>query len=244
MHPDVATALRLQDLDLKIAALKREIESLPRQIAEIEKQLDGHRKQLELDRAALSANQREHRKLDGDIQLQQQKIGKLADQMTSAKTNEQFRAFQHEITFVETEIRKIEDRTLDLMAESEKLEGNVKTAEVSLKEETVQVNAQKTAAQQATHKDKAELAQASSERDALVAKLPQNLRKLYDHLRVKHKNGIFVAEVVNGICSACNLSLRPQVYQDLRQGDEVLTCDNCRRLLYVAIPTQIENELV
>ena len=244
MHPDVATAFRLQDLDLKIAALKREIETFPRQIAEIEKQLDSHRKKLELDRAALSANQREHRKLEGDVQIQQQKIGKLRDQMSLAKTNDQYRAFQHEITFVETEIRKCEDRMLDLMAGSEALETNVKKAEVALKEETALVNAQKSTAKSATVKDKAELAVAAAEREAAVTKLPPGLRKVYEHLRLKHKNGIVVAEALGGMCSACNLSLRPQVFQDLRQGDEVLACDNCRRLLYVNVPVQTENELV
>ena len=47
--------------------------------------------------------------------------------MLQAKTNEQYRAFQNEIGYCETEIRKSEDRILDLMGEAEPLEKNAKT---------------------------------------------------------------------------------------------------------------------
>jgi len=46
----------------------------------------------------------------------EQKISKLKGQMVEAKTNEQYRAFQSEIDFCQAEIRKLEDRILDLMA--------------------------------------------------------------------------------------------------------------------------------
>ena len=132
MHTDVAIVVRLQEIDLRIAELRREIATLPRQIAEIEKALVSHMKRLELDKAALAANQRERKRLDGEVATHQQKISKLRDQMLQAKTNEQYRAFQHEIEFCEQAIRKCEDHTLDLMGEAETLEINVKAAEVSL----------------------------------------------------------------------------------------------------------------
>src|ERR1700750_185743 len=110
MLPDIASAVRLQELDGRLTELTKEIASLPKHIAEIEKKLDSHTRKLEADRAALTANQKDRKKLEGDIQVQEQKISKLRDQTLTAKTNEQFKAFQHEISFCETEIRKYEDR--------------------------------------------------------------------------------------------------------------------------------------
>ena len=63
--------------------------------------------------------------------------------MLQAKTNEQYRAFQNEIEFCEKEIRKFEDRILDLMAESEAVESNIRAAEASLKTEKEQVEREK-----------------------------------------------------------------------------------------------------
>src|SRR5208282_6546853 len=98
---------------------------------------------LEADKAALAANQKERKKMEDDIQMNEQKISKLRDQMLGAKTNEQYKAFQHEIEYVEKEIRKAEDRILELMSESEPLDANVKKAEVALKEEKVVVEEEK-----------------------------------------------------------------------------------------------------
>src|SRR5690348_8682456 len=143
MLPDLKLVIRLQEIDNRLADLAREITALPKHIAEIEKKLVAHERKLEADRAALSANQKERKRCEGDIQTQEQKISKLKDQMLLAKTNEQYRAFQNEIEFCQAEIRKLEDRILELMAESEPLDKNVRLAEAALKAEKAQVEAEK-----------------------------------------------------------------------------------------------------
>src|ERR1700731_4032107 len=115
MLPDLKLAVRLQDLDNRVAEVVREISALPKHVAEIEKKLEAHERKLEADRAAVAANQKDRKRLEGEIQIQQQKISKLKDQVLEAKTNDQYRAFQHEIEYCETEIRHSEDRILDLM---------------------------------------------------------------------------------------------------------------------------------
>ena len=88
MLPDIKLAVRLQDIDNRVAEVTREVSSLPKHIAEIERKLESHERKLEADRAALTANLKDRKRLEGDIQVQQQKISKLKDQMLEAKTNE------------------------------------------------------------------------------------------------------------------------------------------------------------
>jgi predicted nucleic acid-binding Zn-ribbon protein len=153
MLPDLKLVIRLQDIDHRLADLSKEIASLPVHIADIEKKLVSHERKLDADRAALAANQKERKKCEGDIQVQEQKISKLKDQMTGAKTNDQYRAFQHEIDFCQNEIRKAEDRILELMGESEPLDKNVKAAESALKAEKAQVEGEKSQARERTAAD-------------------------------------------------------------------------------------------
>src|SRR5579872_7607528 len=152
MTGEMEQVTRLQSVDLRIADLEREIATLPKHIAQIEKALDSHLRRLEADRAALVANQKERKRLEDDIKTQEQKVSKLRDQMLGAKTNEQYRAFQNEIEFCEKEVRKFEDRILDLMGESEPLEKNVYAAETALTGEKQQVDAEKARAREATAK--------------------------------------------------------------------------------------------
>src|ERR1700683_804843 len=148
MLSDLKLVIRLQEIDNRLADLAREIATLPKHIAVIEKKLVSHERKLEADRAALSANQKERKKCEGDIQAQDQKISKLKDQMLQAKTNDQCRALQSEIDCCQNEIRKAEDRILELMNESEPLDKNVKAAEAALKTEKAQVDGEKAEARE------------------------------------------------------------------------------------------------
>src|SRR5579864_8186265 len=181
MLPDIKLAVRLQDIDIRVAEVTREISSLPKHIAEIEKKLETHERKLEADRAALSANQKDRKKMEGEIQVQEQKISKLRDQMLEAKTNEQYRAFQNEIEFCEKGIRRAEDHILDLMGESEPLDRNVKAAESALKQEKAQVESEKQQARARTAEDEQAVALLSQERAGIVAELSPSLYRRYEN---------------------------------------------------------------
>ena len=90
MHPDTRLVSQLQAIDLRMAELEKEVAALPKHIAVIEKTLESHQRRLEADRAALTANQKDRKKFEGDVQMNEQKISKLRDQMLGAKTNEQY----------------------------------------------------------------------------------------------------------------------------------------------------------
>ena len=230
MLQDLALALRLQALDRKIAGLENEIATLPKHVAEIEKRLEAHTRRLEADRAALSANQRDRKKLEGDIQVHQQKISKLRDQILQAKTNEQYRAFQNEIGYIENEIRKTEDRILDFMEQSEPLEKNVKTAEVNLKKEQQDVEREKARARERTAADQKELGERRAERSSIVEQMDAKLYAHYERIRKKTKNTA-IADATEGRCDACQIALRPQFFQDLRKGEQIMFCESCGRIL-------------
>jgi predicted nucleic acid-binding Zn-ribbon protein len=240
MLPDIKLAVRLQDIDNRVAEVTREVSSLPKHIAEIERKLESHERKLEADRAALTANQKDRKRLEGDIQVQQQKISKLRDQMLEAKTNEQYRAFQHEIEFCENEIRRAEDRILELMGESEPLERNVKSAEGALKQEKAQVEGEKQQARERTAGDQQELNQLQTERKSIATQISPAVLSAYERVR-KLRHGIAIAEAVDGRCSQCHMSLRLQFFQDLKRGEQVMHCESCSRILYYNPPETFEH---
>jgi predicted nucleic acid-binding Zn-ribbon protein len=242
MTADIELVTRLQDLDQKIGELQREIAALPKHVAQIEKALDSHLRRLEADKAALTANSKDRKRLEEDIKVQEQKISKLKDQTLLAKTNEQYRAFQHEIDYCQNEIRKAEDRILDLMGQSEPLDANAKKAEVALKQETQQVEGEKNKARERTAVDQKQLDELQSERHAIVAKAKPQVYSAYERIRKKWR-GSAVAEAVDGRCSACQIALRPQFSQDLRKGEQLMFCESCGRILYYQPPVSFEEDL-
>jgi len=81
------------------------------------------------------------------------------------------------------------------------------------------------------------LATARKEREELFANLPKQMSGLYARIRARIRDGVAVAEARNRSCTACFMSLRPQVMAEIRRGEEVITCDNCGRILYY-VPTE------
>jgi hypothetical protein len=240
MLPDLKLVIRLQEIDHRLAELTREISALPKHIAEIEKKLTSHQRKLEADRAALAANQKERKACDTAIQTQEQKISKLKDQMLGAKTNEVYRAFQNEIEFCQKEIRRLEDRILEMMGESEPLEKNVRAAELALKEEKAQVEAEKAVARERTAVDQKAAAELQAERASIAKEIPPATYQQYERVR-KGRRGIAVAEVVDGRCTACYILLRPQYFQDVKRTESILFCESCQRILYYNPPQAFDD---
>lgn len=242
MTPELQAVLKIQSLDTRAASLQKEIESLPLQIAGIEKKLDAHTRKLEVDRNILANNQKERKNLEDDIKVQQQKMAKLRDQMQQAKTNEQFKAFQHEISYCEGEIAKAEDRILERMSEGEPLEKNVKAAEIALKEEKAKVDLEKERAQKRTTEDQQLLQKAVEDRKALTAGVAPEVLAHYERIRKRWK-GVAIADATSGRCAACQMKLRPQYFQELRRGDKLFFCESCGRIVYYNPPVNLEHEI-
>jgi predicted nucleic acid-binding Zn-ribbon protein len=242
MTPDLQAVLKLQTLDSRAAALQKEIESLPKQVAEIEKKLEAHTRKLDVDHNVLAANLKERKSKEDDIKVQEQKMSKLRDQMLQVKTNDQYRAFQNEIAYCETEIRKAEDRILELMGEAEPLEKNVKAAEIALKEEKAKVDSEKDRARKRTAEDQEFLGQAVEERKSIAASLPPQVLAHYERIR-KRWHGIVIADATDGRCSACQMKLRPQYFQELRKSDKLYFCESCGRIVYYNPPVNLEHEM-
>lgn len=242
MKPEIEAVVRLQSLDDRAAALQKEIAALPKHVTEIERKLDAHIRQLESEKAVLAGNGKRRRDLEDEIKTHEAKISKLKHQMLEAKTNEQYRAFQNEIGWCETEIRKAEDRILDLMGEAEPLEKNVKAAETALASEKQTVEREKEHARQQTASDEQALQQVKAEREALTASIDTKILGIYERAR-KRWHGTGIADATDGRCAACYMALRPQYFQDLRRGDKVMTCESCSRILYYNPPVSLEHEM-
>lgn len=239
MSPDISLLIKIQALDDTIAEFSAEIDSLPKHIAEIEKKLHTRESKLKADKEALAANQKKNRDLDGEIADHNAKISKLKGQMLQAKTNEQYKAFQHEIDFNEGSIRSAEDQQLALMEVAENLSANVSSAEAALKVEQASVEAERTKAEKRVAELRALRDKDLAERQALVVQLSKDVLRNYENMKSRGRRRV-VAEIDAGNCGACHLTVRLQVVQELAITDELHRCDTCGAYLYVFPVTAVD----
>jgi len=231
MLPDIENLLRLQEADKEIRRLQDEIAELPKRVAAIERKLAGTKTQLEKAQSAVKADEAARRKHEISIADLRGKISKYRDQSLDVKTNDQYKALLHEIQFAEKEITSTEDKILELMVDADTRASEVKSAQAELKAETAEIEKEKEQARQRTAEDEKLLAEWRGKRDQLRSGIDADLLRHYD--RVSKFRGSGLSEVRDHKCIACQVMLRPQIYNDVRSGQRTVFCDSCQRILYM-----------
>src|SRR5438874_2276908 len=135
MNSNLKQLIRLQTIDSSIQELRTRIDRFPGLSKALDEKLKSAQTGLQAAKDKIKNNQGNRKKLETDITTIEGKISKYRDQMMSVKTNDEYRALQHEIEHAQNAIRKIEDDILTLMVEGETGQVDIKTAEARLKED-------------------------------------------------------------------------------------------------------------
>lgn len=237
MDPQIQRLVHLQTLDTRLAELRNRLQAIPAQIAAAEARVSTARQQIASAKEALTASLKDRKKYEMDVDSWKEKARKYRDQSFEVKTNEAYKALQHEIQHAETQVAQAEDRLLERMVAGEEYERQVKTAErsVIVVESEAQAERQKIQAEQAALQQ--ELQAKESGRREIAAEVPEDLLTTYEKIAAR-RHGIGLAEVRDESCRLCGMRIPPHIFQELRRSDsqEIYNCESCGRILYYVEP--------
>jgi predicted nucleic acid-binding Zn-ribbon protein len=225
-------------VDVRLNEVRAQLAKFPKKLADADARAASAKAELEQSKAAQLASFKDRKKYELDVEGWKDRARKYRDQTSQVKTNEAYKALQHEVQMAEDEIAKAEDRLLEQMVAGEEYDRRIKKAEAALKDVEAEVRVQRATIEENKAAAEKSLAEFTAERAAVVAEIPENLLDHYERIARKH-NGVALAEVRDEKCGACGMRVRPHVFQEMRRlgSDEMFHCETCTRILYYIEPT-------
>lgn len=233
MKSELSKLVELQKTDTRIRQLKENIETADTRRAGLEQEFEQHASSIrEIQDRKTDA---QHKKSEIEIKIAETKtsLERANRNLATAQDTKQYEAAMREIDALNKQISGYETEIL------EQLEGIDETDKV-LEERADEIKNlrsdwEKTQKQFDAQlaKDKAEYAKLSGERQAVFSEVSPKLVAVYDRLINRSRDGVAVAEVKDGACSSCFMTLRKQMLVELKTTNEIFTCESCTRILYI-----------
>jgi predicted nucleic acid-binding Zn-ribbon protein len=224
----------LQNLDTSIRKLQADLEAIPQRRAEIEAEFDQRAFEIRSLENQRDEARHARTRLETEVGEQRTRVERAERNLMSSKKQDEYTAAIREADAARKQITALETQILEQMEGSDKAEALL----TERADEIASLNSDREKRlgefdEETRHQAEA-LANSRAERERLVAALPKAMGALYVRISARIRDGVAVAEARNGACMACFMALRPQTMAEVRRGDEVITCDNCNRILYYA----------
>jgi len=228
---DLERLVELQRLDSEIAEVEAAAAVIPGVIRRIEEQLMKAKAALDALTAETDRMTKLRRQQERELEEVTDQLKKRQSRLFEIKTNQEYSAVLKEIEGLKHKVSVLEEAILVLLDQ----------IEVELKaraEEEQRVRSSEAEALRDTKRKETELRQLQvrlSELQGARKGRSKNVESslLQQYLRLlKSRAGLAVAPARDGSCEGCHVALTPQLYNEVRRNEEILTCERCSRILY------------
>ena len=234
MNPDLEKLVRLHHVESDLKRVESELAAIPRLRQEIEDRLARDRSHLDAAKAALDGSQKARKQNEASVQDLETKRSKYKGQLMEVKTNKEYTAVLHEIEGVERDIKAREDVILEEMEKSEALAQDVKREEADFKAVEADAKREKADLEARGEALQGEGQRLAKERDLVAASVPEESLALYR--RVAKQRGSGMAEALDGMCQACHVRMRVQIWVEGRRNEPIFQCESCSRIFFYEPP--------
>ena len=232
MKAELQQLIALQNLDTTIRKLEKDHEAIPQRRAEIEGEFDQRAFEIRALESRRDEAKHTRARLENEVVDQRGRAERAERNLMSSKKQDEYTAAIREADAARKQISALETQILEQLEILEQAEAalNERAAEIATLNSDREARLKAFDEETGTIGDR--LATARKEREEVFANLPKPMSSLYSRIKARIRDGVAVAEARNRSCTACFMSLRPQVMAEIRRGEDVITCDNCGRILF------------
>ena len=240
MKAELQKLIALQNLDTTIRKLEKDQQATPERRAEIEREFDQRAFEIRALENRRDEAKHTRARLENEVVEQKGRAERAERNLMSSKKPDEYTAAIREADAARKQISGLETQILEQLEQLEQAEAALKERAAEIASMNSDREAKLKAFDEETGTIGDRLVAARKEREEVFASLPKQLSALYSRIGARIRDGVAVAEARNRSCSACFMSLRPQIMAEVRRGEDIITCDNCGRILFVAPPEPVK----
>lgn len=232
MKATISKLVELQRVDNRVVELKKKRDDLDGGLAVSKKAVEAAKAALDLaHKASQEAKAHVHRK-EMDVTEREEQIRQLNGKLGGATSNKEYQGILLKIGELKAENGKTETDILMAMDEVEakdklhdEAKAKMRDAEAGLRDAETKLAGEKAALE-------GEAGAAAAERTRLAGEVPPEAIRVYERIRAGNKrSGTAVAAVHGEYCQGCQMAITPQELTELIQGQRILICRTCQRIL-------------
>jgi len=232
--------LKLQSIERELAQVKRRLKARQNAVSIQKRRIDQLQERWDaLDGKSLTRRQDADR-CELDLRQSEERVSRLRTALNSAKTNKEYAAILTQINTLKADNAKLEDSTLKIMQDVDAIRAEANGIRQEIDKETRRL-------QEIEQTNAAEIEKLNGMMASLVANRGEATKNLdgeglrvFNRMAEKYDGEAMAAIQIEGkrapfdyICGGCYMSLNAEHANALRVRDEVRTCDNCGRILYL-----------
>jgi len=233
VHPELEQLLVLQDRQQRIKQIETEIGTVPLQRKSLEAQLAASVAAVEVLKQKARHVEMDRKKLELDVGTRAETISRLKTQQYQTRKNDEFQAIGHEIERYENEIRKIEDEELELMVQADKIKEDLGEEEQTAAAVRESIARQTKDLEEKSTTLQSRLEELTKERAEIAGKIEEDLLSRFERL-FKSKGDAVLVALEHEVCTGCHMKVTAQTAHRVKAGREIVSCENCGRILYDA----------
>jgi hypothetical protein len=240
VNEELANLYRVQELDTEIARRQQALAALDSG-AELEQQIAPLRSEIADLRQRQEAAENENLNLELELRTVQQKRDGFQTRLYSGRVSNprQLSDLQQEVDMLGREIRRVEDRMLELMEMMESQREQIAAQETRLGELEQQLELARARHEEAGGRLRADISELEVSREETAQRVSPVVLRRYEQIRARSAN-TGVVKVIGGDCPGCHIALPSETLKHLKAGRSGLACENCARLLFWQAPGQGE----
>ena len=231
MRDQLELLWELQKIDLLLKTIKEERDRYPKEMKKLDENQVIEKERIQKEREKIESLEKERRRKEGNLNLEQEKIKRAEGRMFEVKTNKEYQALLSEIEAIKEANSREEEEILQVMDEIDELKKDLSKREKEMAITMEKIEAEKRKIQEGMAQGDAVWKKQLERREVLSKQIESKLFKLYNTLKEK-RQGIGVVSVKQETCQGCFVNVPPQMFIEVQKNNSLIRCPNCNRILY------------